>query len=136
MNPRGTLLSWYPLITPIMRLPALDPSTLNAARKVASTALKAYVCELEQKALDAARCRDYQSAKLNSDWAFAADLCVLKVSAALSELIVQALNAPPLKSQESVQLPSLERPAVEQRVELATVRLLRPEKPDPEPPSA
>lgn len=55
---------------------SLDLDTLNAARKVASNALKAYVCELEQKALDAARCRDYQAAKLNSDWAFAADLCV------------------------------------------------------------
>ena len=115
---------------------SLDLATLNAARKVASNALKAYVCELEQKALDAARCRDYQAAKLNSDWAFAADLCVLKVSAALSELIVEALNAPPLKSQDTVHLPSLERPVVEQPVELATVRLLRPEQPDPEPPAA
>ena len=115
---------------------SLDLATLNAARKVASTALKAYVCELEQKALDAARCRDYQSAKLNSDWAFSADLCVLKVSSALSELIVEALNAPPLKSPDTVELPSLERPAEEQPVELATVRLLRPEQPDPEPPTA
>jgi hypothetical protein len=115
---------------------SLDLATLNAARKVASSALKAYVCELEQKALDAARCRDYQAAKLNSDWAFAADLCVLKVSSALSELIVEALNAPPLKSTDTVELPSLERPTEEQPVELATVRLLRSEKPDPEPPAA
>jgi len=115
---------------------SLDLATLNAARKVATSALKAYVCELEQKALDAARCRDYQAAKLNSDWAFAADLCVLKVSSALSELIVEALNAPPLKSHDTVQLPSLERPAKEQPVELATVRLLRSEQPDPEPPAA
>jgi hypothetical protein len=111
-------------------------ATLNAARKVATSALKAYVCELEQKALDAARCRDYQAAKLNSDWAFSADLCVLKVSAALSELVVEALEAPPLKSPDTVQLPSLERPAAESPVELATVRLLRSENPDPEPPAA
>ena len=115
---------------------SLDLSTLHAARKVATSALKAYVCELEQKALDAARCRDYQAAKLNSDWAFSADLCVLKVSAALSELVVEALEAPPLKSPDTVQLPSLERPAAESPVELATVRLLRSENPDPEPPVA
>jgi len=115
---------------------SLDLATLNAARKVAANALKAYVCELEQKALDAARCRDYQAAKLNSDWAFSADLCVLKVSSALSELIVEALNAPPLKSPDTVQLPSLERPAAESPVELATVRLLRSDNPDPEPPAA
>ena len=115
---------------------SLDLSTLHAARKVATSALKAYVCELEQKALDAARCRDYQAAKLNSDWAFAADLCVLKVSSALSELIVEALNAPPLKSPDTVQLPSLERPAAESPVEVATVRLLRSDNPDPEPPAA
>jgi len=115
---------------------SLDLATLNAARKVTANALKAYVCELEQKALDAARCRDYQAAKLNSDWAFSADLCVLKVSAALSELIVEALNAPPLKSPDTVQLLSLERTTEEQPVELATVRLLRPEQPDTEPPSA
>ena len=109
---------------------SLDLATLNAARKVASNALKAYVCELEQKALDASRCRDYQAAKLNSDWAFAADLCVLKVTAALSELVVEALEAPPLKAQASVQLPSLERPAAaEPEVERATVRLLHPEPP-------
>ena len=115
---------------------SLDLVTLNAARKVASTALKAYVCELEQKALDAARCRDYQAAKLNSDWAFAVDLCVLKVSSALSELIVEALNAPPLKSTDTVELPTLERTAEEQPVELATVRLLRSEQTNPEPPVA
>ena len=119
-----------------MRPPSLDLATVNAAQKVASNALKAYVCELEQNALDAARRRDYQAAKLHSDWAFAADLCVHKVSAALSELFMEAFDAPPLKNHATVQLPSLERPAEDQTVELAQVRLLRSDQSDPEPPVA
>ncbi len=115
---------------------ALHFDTLTAAQKAATNGLKAYVCELEQKALDAARRRDYQAAKLHSDWAFAADLCVHKVSAALSELVIEALSAPPLKDHATVELPSLERPAQEQPpIELATVRLLR-DHTNPEPPVA
>ncbi len=115
---------------------ALNFDTLTAAQKAATNGLKAYVCELEQKALDAARRRDYQAAKLHSDWAFAADLCVHKVSAALAELIVEAFSAPPLKDHTTVELPSLERPAQEQPIELATVRLLRADHTNPEPPVA
>ncbi len=119
-----------------MRTPSLDLNTLNAAQRVATNALKAYVCELEQNALDAACRRDYQSAKLQSDWAFAADLCIHKVSAALTELFMEAYNAPPLHSHSTVQLPSLERTPEELAVEQAKVRLLRPEQPSPEPPAA
>ena len=115
---------------------ALNFDTITAAQKTATNALKAYVCELEQKALDAARRRDYQGAKLHSDWAFAADLCVHKVSSALSELFVEAFNAPPLKDHTTVELPSLERPAQEQHIELTTVRLLRADHTNPEPPVA
>ena len=115
---------------------ALNFDTITAAQKAATNALKAYVCELEQRALDAARRRDYQAAKLHSDWAFAADLCVHKVSAALSELIVETFSAPPLKDHATVELPSLERPAKQPPIELATVRLLRADHTNPEPPVA
>ena len=120
-----------------MRPSSLDLATVNAAQKVAVNALKAYVCELEQNDLDASRRRDYQTAKLQSDWAVATDLCVYKVSGALSELFMEALNAPPLHSHSTVQLPSLERSTEDvEPVERATVRLLRPESPEPEPPAA
>jgi len=115
---------------------AISFAAITAAQKAATNALKAYVCELEQKALDAARRRDYQAAKLHSDWAFAADLCVYKVSAALSELFVETFSAPPLKDHATVELPSLERPAQEQPpIQLAKVRLLR-DQTNPEPPVA
>lgn len=111
--------------------PALDLTTLNVAQKVAVDALKAYVCELEQQAFDAGFRRDYQSAKLHHDWAIAADLCVYKVSGALSEVFMEACNAPPLKSHTAVELPSLERPSDEESVELAKVQVLRPQNAEP-----
>jgi hypothetical protein len=117
-----------------MQTCSFDLATINAAQKAAVFALKAYVCELEQSALDAARRRDYQSAKLQSDWAFAADLCIHKVSGALSELFMEALNQPPIKSHTTVELPSLERHQAkgqEWHVELAKVRVLHAENPEP-----
>ena len=109
----------------------IDLPTITTAQRAVTTALKSYVCELEQNALDAARRRDYQSAKLQSDWAFAADLCIHKVAAALSELFMEALNQPPLKSHETVELPSLGRPQPDEPVELAKVRVLRSDNPEP-----
>ncbi len=110
---------------------SLDLATINTAQKVATDALKAYVCELEQQAFDAGFRRDYHSAKLHHDWAVAADLCVYKVSGALSELFMEACKAPPLKSHATVELPSLERPTDEESVELAKVHVLRPNNSEP-----
>ncbi len=104
----------------------LDLATINAAQKVATDALKAYVCELEQYAIDAGLRRDYQSAKLHNDWAFAADLCIHRVSAALSQLFLEAYNAPPLHSHTTVELPSLERPATDGEGEAVKVEVLPP----------
>jgi hypothetical protein len=59
------------------------------------------------------------------------DLCVYKVSGALSELFMEACNAPPLKSHAAVELPSLERPTDEESVELAKVHVLRPNNDEP-----
>lgn len=112
-----------------MRHPSLDLATINAAQKAATDVLKSYVCELEQQALDAGLRREYRAAQLNSDWAFAADLCVHKVASALSQLFLEACSPPPLKSHTTVQLPSLARPA-EEEVELAEVHVLCPEQPE------
>jgi hypothetical protein len=119
-----------PLMTPPLSS-SLDLATLDAARKVTATALKAYVCELEQKALDAARCRDYNAAKLHSDWAFAADLCVLKVSVALNALVVEALEAMPLvQDTRTVKLPDLGRSDHDRHLEALTVEVA-PEQTEP-----
>ena len=106
-------------------------AAISAAQQAALNALKSYVCELEQAALDAAKRRDYNAAKLHSDWAFAADLCMHKVSTSLSALFLEAYNAPPIKDHSTVELPSLERPQDDQEVQLATVHVLHPEKPKP-----
>ena len=76
---------------------------------MATDALKSYVCELEQQAVDAGLRRDYQATKLDNDWAFAADLCIHRAFSALSLLFMEAYNAPPLKSHSTIQLPSLQR---------------------------
>jgi len=106
-------------------------ATINAAQQAAIKALRSYVCELEQAALDAAKRRDYNAAKLQSDWAFAADLCILKVSTALSTLFLETCSAPPIKEHSTVELPSLERPTGDEEIQLATVHVLHPEKPKP-----
>jgi len=71
----------------------IDLATLNAVQGLIVSALRNQCCQWEQQSSDAAADGRLSSALMLENWAFAADLLVGVVSAEVSSLFGQALNA-------------------------------------------
>ena len=74
-------------------LSTIDLATLNAVQGVIVSALRNQCCQWEQQSSDAAADGRLSNALMLENWAFAADLLAGVVSAEVSSLFGQALNA-------------------------------------------
>jgi hypothetical protein len=88
----------------------LDLGTINEVQSVVLRELRNQVCEWEQKALDASKSGDYRAAQQYTEWSFAADFLVYRVSTACTALFLDTCDSLPVVADtRTVALPNLTR---------------------------